>query len=84
MFLVWTASPPRRTPRLVFHITVTPMLISNSYLTWPYYDPQWKNSIDFGENRKTTMVDGGHFVKNMMKKLVHYLKCTHQLHIKNI
>ena len=24
---------------------------------------EWKNPIDFGENRKTKMADGGHFVK---------------------
>ena len=33
-------------------------------------DLEWKNRIDFGENPKTEMAVGGHFVK-MMKKLVH-------------
>ena len=26
-------------------------------------DLEWKNPIDFGENRKSTMAAGGHFVK---------------------
>ena len=33
-------------------------------------DLEWKNPIDFGENRKTKMAVGG---ENMMKKLVHYI-----------
>ena len=41
----------RRTPRLVFHVTATPMRVSNSYLIQPLIE--WKNPIDFGENRKT-------------------------------
>ena len=32
-------------------------------------NPECKNAIDFGENRKTKMADGGHFVKICWKSL---------------
>ena len=56
--------------KLVFHVTATPIHVSNSYLT-AIDDLEWKNPIDFGENRKTKMAANSHFVKIMMKKLVH-------------
>ena len=34
-------------------------------------DLEWKNPIDFGENRKTKMAAKRPFCENMMKKLVH-------------
>ena len=64
---VFAASATARTPKLVFRITVTPMHVSNDTAI---DDQEWKNPIDFGENRKTKMVTGGHFDEDM-KKLVH-------------
>ena len=37
---------------------------------------EWKNHIDFGENRNTIKADGGRFVKNMMNKLVYAITLT--------
>ena len=50
----------RRTPRLVFHVTATPIkFIFDTAID----DLEWKNPIDFGDNQKTKMAANGHFVK---------------------
>ena len=37
---------------------------------------EWKNPIDFGENRKTKMAAKRPFCENMMKKLVHSINSS--------
>ena len=53
----------RRTPRLVFHVTVTPMSVSNLLFDTAIDDLEWKNPIYFGDSRKNQNGHGGHFVK---------------------
>ena len=57
MLLVWTPSPRSRKSMLVFHVTVTPMLIYNSYLTLLVEEP-----YVFRQNSETKMANS-HFVK---------------------
>ena len=89
----------RRTPRLVFPVSaVAKACVSSNcntnahikFIFGPIFDtaiddPEWKNPVDIdcGENQKTKMIDGGHFVKICWKRLCtpYHPKCTHQLHI---
>ena len=53
----------RRTPRLVFHVTATPMRVSNSYLTQPLI-PQSGRTLSILEKiGKPKWPPNGHFVK---------------------
>ena len=65
----------RRTPRLEFHVTLTPI---NAHIKFIFDraihgDPEWNKPLDFGEHRKTKIGNGRWqpIGENMMKRLVH-------------
>ena len=62
--ILWFWSGRRRTPRLVFHVTVTPRRVSNSYLTQPLMTYSGRTLSILEQIGKTKMAAGGHFVKN--------------------
>ena len=70
MVLVWTP-PPHTLPHAkacVSRNCDTTARIKFIYDT-AIADLEWKNPIDFGENRKTKMAANGHFVKIWLKSL---------------
>ena len=53
----------RRTPRLVFHVTATPMRVSNSYLTQPLIPRSGRTLSILEKIGKPKWPPNGHFVK---------------------
>ena len=72
MVLVWTPlphpPPPPHPKACVSRNRDTNARIKFIYDT-AIDDLEWKNPIDFGENRKTKMAANGHFVKISLKSL---------------
>ena len=69
MVLVWTPPPPHA------KACVSRNCDTNARIKFIFDTSidtlEWKNPIDFGENRKTKMAAKRPFCENMMKKLVH-------------
>ena len=66
MVLVWTPPPPHPPPPHA-KACVSRNCDTNARIKFIFDtaidDLEWKNPIDFGENRKTKMAAIGHFVK---------------------
>ena len=69
MVFVWTPSQPPQPPQPPQHskACVSRNCATNARIKFIFDtasdDLEWKNPIDFGENWKTKMATGGHFVK---------------------
>ena len=68
MVLVWTSPPPQLPPHPPHaKACVSRNCDTNARIKFIYDtaidDLEWKNPIDFGDNRKTKMAANGHFVK---------------------
>ena len=75
MVLVWTPPPPHPPPPPHAKACVSRNCDTNARIKFIFdtaiHTLEWKNPIDFGENRKTKMAAKRPFCENMMKKLVH-------------